>query len=121
MGVCPNRDGDGSSKAKVGQLDASLLVDQEVLWLEVTVHDAPPVTEQDGLKDLVEIALGGGRRKRGGRGGKREKRKEVEKRGIKKGEKRGWEEETFKVDHHFEATSSINEKKINNINNKYNF
>ena len=87
MGVCPNRDGDGSSKAKVGQLDASLLVDQEVLWLEVTVHDAPPVTEQDGLKDLVEIALGGGEEKEVG-GGERKKRGKRWRRGeLRRGKK----------------------------------
>lgn len=38
-------------------LDDAGLVDEQVLWLEVTVQDATLVAVQDGAVDLVQVTL----------------------------------------------------------------
>lgn len=59
MGVDPDWNTKGSCQTKIGQLDDALVVDEEVLGLEVSVQDAPTVTEVYSLQDLVQVALNG--------------------------------------------------------------
>lgn len=59
MGVDPDWNTKGSCQAKISQLDDALVVDEEVLGLEVSVQDAPTVTEVYSLQDLVQVALNG--------------------------------------------------------------
>ena len=36
-------------QSKVGQLDGSLLIDEQILWFEVSMQDTSRVTEHDAL------------------------------------------------------------------------
>lgn len=57
MGVDPDRNTKGPSKAKVCQFDNPFVVNQQVLGFQVPVEDSPTVTEVDALQDLVKVAL----------------------------------------------------------------
>ena len=50
--MCVHADGDpeGSGQTEVRDLDASILVNQEILWLHVSMQNSSLVTEQDALK-----------------------------------------------------------------------
>ena len=58
MSVDPDRDSESAGQTEVSDLDAAILVDQEVLGLHVAVQNSPLVAEQDALQELVEVALG---------------------------------------------------------------
>ena len=49
VGVDADGNSEGARKAKVGDLDGSILVDQEILGLEVAVEDAALVAEEHAL------------------------------------------------------------------------
>ena len=49
MCVDPNRDPKGSGQPKVSNLDAAILVDQQVSRLQVPMQHPPRVTEHDAL------------------------------------------------------------------------
>ena len=57
MGKRLDRDGESPCQAKVTDLDVSLAVDEEVLWLEVTVDDALGVAVVDSTEKLVDHFL----------------------------------------------------------------
>lgn len=59
MGVDSDRDAEGPSQAKVRQFNDSLVVNQEVLWLQVAVEDSATVAEQNALQDLIKVTLKG--------------------------------------------------------------
>ena len=50
MGVDADGDTEGSRQSEVGDFDGAGLVDEEVLWLQISVKDTSLVTEQDGLR-----------------------------------------------------------------------
>ena len=58
--MCVGTDGDSESppEPKVSNLYGSLVVYEEILWLEVTVDDATCVHEHNTLQYLVGVALG---------------------------------------------------------------
>ena len=58
MCVGTHWDTEGPAESKVGNLDGSLVVDEQVLGFEVTVDDTARVHEHDALQDLVRVALG---------------------------------------------------------------
>ena len=43
--VGPHRVAEGSSEAKVGEFDDSLLVNQQVLWFQISMNYSPLVTK----------------------------------------------------------------------------
>ena len=47
----------GTGETEIRQLEASLVGDEEVLWLQVTVHDAPRVAKGKTFTALVEETL----------------------------------------------------------------
>ena len=59
VGVDTDGHAEGPRQAKVGQLDHTLVVDEQVLGLQVAVQHPPAVAEVDALQDLVQVALGG--------------------------------------------------------------
>mmetsp|Transcript_10999 Transcript_10999/g.22366 ORF Transcript_10999/g.22366 Transcript_10999/m.22366 type:complete len:205 (-) Transcript_10999:308-922(-) len=60
MGVTPHWNAEGTCKAEVGQLQCSLPVDEEVLWLQVAVKHAMLMAVRDAPQQLVEERLRGG-------------------------------------------------------------
>ena len=54
VSVHTDRDTKGPGQTKVGDLDAAVLVNQEILGLHVSVENSPLVTEQDVLQQLTE-------------------------------------------------------------------
>lgn len=57
MCVCADRHPEGSCQAKVSELDLSLGVDEEVLWLQVSMKNPVRVAEGQALQQLEEITL----------------------------------------------------------------
>ena len=57
MSVHTDRDTKGSGQTEVGNLDASVLVNQEILGLHVPVENSPLMTEQDALQQLKRVKL----------------------------------------------------------------
>lgn len=57
MCVRAYRDPKGSRQTKVGQLDLTLRVDEEVLWLQVSMKNSVRVAEGQALQQLEEITL----------------------------------------------------------------
>lgn len=57
MGVDPDRNTKGSSQTKVCQFDNALVVNQQILWFQVTMEHSATVTEVDALQNLVKVAL----------------------------------------------------------------
>lgn len=57
MGVDPDGNTKGSSQTKVCQFDNALVVDQQILWFQVTMEHSATVTEVDALQYLVKVAL----------------------------------------------------------------
>ena len=57
MCVGTDWDAEGACKAEVGQLDVAVGINEQVLWLEVTVKDAVRVAEFDAFEQLEHIAL----------------------------------------------------------------
>lgn len=57
MCVDTDRDAKRSGQAKVCQLDAAHVVNEQILWLEVTVQHTPCMAEQYALTDLEHVAL----------------------------------------------------------------
>lgn len=55
MSVSSHRYGKGPCKAKVGQHELPILVDKNVLWLQVAVHDAVGVAVGNASQQLVGI------------------------------------------------------------------
>ncbi len=45
------------AQSKVGQLDGSLLINEQVLWLEVAMQHTSRVAEYNALENLVRVAL----------------------------------------------------------------
>jgi hypothetical protein len=45
------------AQSKISQLDGSLLINEQVLWLEVTMQHTSRVTEYNALENLVRVAL----------------------------------------------------------------
>lgn len=61
VGVDSDRDAEGPSQTKVRQFDDSFVVNQQVLWFQVTVEDSATVAEQNALQDLIKVTLPGQR------------------------------------------------------------
>lgn len=57
MGIDPDRNTKGPSQAKVCQFDDSLVVNQQILGLQITMEDSATVTEVNALQYLVKVAL----------------------------------------------------------------
>lgn len=57
MCVCTNWDTECSAETKISNLYRSLIVDEQILWLEVTMNDTAHVHEHYTLKNLVCVAL----------------------------------------------------------------
>ena len=57
VSVRPDRDAKGTCEAKVGKLDVSFMVNQQVLWLEVSVQNSVRVAELNPLEQLEHVAL----------------------------------------------------------------
>ena len=57
VSVHTNRDTEGSGQTEVSDLDASVLVNQEILGLHVPVENSPLMTEQDALQQLKRVKL----------------------------------------------------------------
>ena len=57
MGVRTHWDAKGTGKAKVGELDVAVRVNQQVLRLQVAVQHTVRVAELDALEELPHIAL----------------------------------------------------------------
>jgi len=57
--VCVDSDGDTQSacQTKVGKLDDSTTVYQQILWLQISVNDTTLMAEKNCLQNLVQIAL----------------------------------------------------------------
>ena len=55
--VCANGDAKGAGKTKVGQLDVALAIDEQVLWLEVTVQHTARVAKLNALEQLEHVGL----------------------------------------------------------------
>ena len=47
MRVCPHGDAEGASETKVSELEIVIFVDEEILWLEVTVEYAVRVAVEE--------------------------------------------------------------------------
>ena len=54
MRVHADGDPECAGQAEVGDLDAAVLVNKEILGLHVSVENSPLVTEQDALQQLKE-------------------------------------------------------------------
>lgn len=57
MGVGAERNTEGASQTEIGQLQVALLVDEQVLWLQVTVQDAVGVAVARALEELKSELL----------------------------------------------------------------
>lgn len=57
MCVGPHWYSEGPAQSKVSQLDGSLLINEEILWLEIAMQYTSRVTEHNTLENLVCIAL----------------------------------------------------------------
>lgn len=57
MSVDSDRNTKGPRQAKVCQFDDSFVVNQEVLWFQVSVENSAAVTEVNALQDLVQVTL----------------------------------------------------------------
>lgn len=57
MGVGLDREAEGACEAKVSKLDVTVLVDEEVLRLQIAVHDSVRVAVGCCLQDLIREAL----------------------------------------------------------------
>ena len=57
MSVNPYRNAKCPSKTKISQLDNSILVNEQILGLQVSVEDSSLVAKQNARKDLVQVAL----------------------------------------------------------------
>lgn len=57
MCVCTDRHTEGSCQAKVSKLDLTLGIDEEVLWLQVSMKDSVRVAESQTLQQLEQITL----------------------------------------------------------------
>ena len=55
--VCSNRYSEGSCKAEVSELDLPQSIDEEVLWLQVSMQDPVRVAEGQALQQLEQITL----------------------------------------------------------------
>jgi len=55
--VGAHRDHEGAREAEVGELERALAVDEQVLRLEVAVHDAARVAEVHALEQLEHVGL----------------------------------------------------------------
>lgn len=64
MGVSLDWETESTSETEIGKLDHTILVDQQVLRLEVSVHHSVSMAVSCSLKDLVSEALDFLRRKR---------------------------------------------------------
>lgn len=57
MSVHPDGDAKGPGETKVGKLDDTISVNQEVLRLQVSMQYPPFVAEQNALQNLVQVTL----------------------------------------------------------------
>lgn len=57
MCVCTDRHAEGSCQAKVSKFDLTLGIDEEVLWLQVSMKDSVRVAESQALQQLEQITL----------------------------------------------------------------
>jgi hypothetical protein len=57
VGVRPEGDTERASKAKVGNLEVALAVNEEVLGLEITVDDTARVAEHEAVDELPRELL----------------------------------------------------------------
>ena len=57
VSVHTDRDTEGPGQTEISNLDASVLVNQEILGLHVSVENSPLVTEQDALQQLKPVKL----------------------------------------------------------------
>ena len=57
MSVGADRDAESTGKTKISDLEGTITVNQEILWLQVAMDDAVGVAESHTLAQLVEIAL----------------------------------------------------------------
>ena len=55
--VGTDRDTEGSTQSKVSNFYSSLVIDEKVLWFEITMNDTTCVHEHNALQDLVGVAL----------------------------------------------------------------
>lgn len=52
VGISAQRDTESTRKTKVSQLEVTLLVDEQVLWLEISVQNAVGVAVVDAANEL---------------------------------------------------------------------
>lgn len=57
MCVSTDRHAEGSCQAKVSKLDLTLGIDEEVLWLQVSMKDSVRVAEGQALQQLEQVTL----------------------------------------------------------------
>lgn len=57
MSVRAQRDSKSSCQSKISQLDCSCFVNEQVLWLQVPVHDSVRVAEAHTLQQLEKVVL----------------------------------------------------------------
>lgn len=57
MSIDSDRNSKGPGQSKVSQFNDSFVVNQQILWLQITMEDPPLMTEQDGLHNLVQVTL----------------------------------------------------------------
>lgn len=50
-----NRDSESSGETKIGDLDISFLVNQDILWLEISMDDSSGVTEIQTVQNLEQV------------------------------------------------------------------
>lgn len=55
--VNTNGNAESTRQTEIGELDHAVLVDEQILGLQVTVHGASLVTVEDALRDLMQVAL----------------------------------------------------------------
>jgi hypothetical protein len=53
VSVCAQRHAKSAGKTEIGEFEVTLLVDQKVLWLEITVKDAVGMAVLDTVAKLV--------------------------------------------------------------------
>lgn len=57
MCVCTDRHAEGSCQPKVSKLDLTLGIDEEILWLQVSMKDSVRVAESQALQQLEQVTL----------------------------------------------------------------
>ena len=57
MGVCPERNTEGSSETEICELEVTVLVDEQVLRFEISMKDSMSVTVVESLDELEGEAL----------------------------------------------------------------